>query len=136
MTTGLPSQASPQPCPQAQSCRDDPAIQRGPTMTRTDHALAQPDIDAFYRLVAARRDVRNGFLPDPISDEVLTRVLTAAIQAPSVGLSQPWDFIILRDRALRERVHTLARRQRRTQVSAPCRTSGSRHAPRAWAWAG
>jgi len=81
-------------------------------MTRTDHALAQPDIDAFYRLVAARRDVRNGFLPDPISDEVLTRVLTAAIQAPSVGLSQPWDFIILRDRALRERVHTLARRQR------------------------
>lgn len=81
-------------------------------MTRTDQALAQPDIDAFYRLVAARRDMRNGFLPDPISDEVLTRVLTAAHQAPSVGLSQPWDFIILRDRALRERVHTLARRQR------------------------
>jgi nicotinate-nucleotide--dimethylbenzimidazole phosphoribosyltransferase len=81
-------------------------------MTRTDHALAQPDIDAFYRLVAARRDMRNGFLPDPISDDVLTRVLTAAHQAPSVGLSQPWDFIIVRDRALRERVHALARRQR------------------------
>src|ERR1700746_3079427 len=60
-----------------------------------------PDIDAFYRLVAARRDMRNGFKPDPVSDEVLTRVLTAAHQAPSVGLSQPWDFIIVRDRAVR-----------------------------------
>jgi nicotinate-nucleotide--dimethylbenzimidazole phosphoribosyltransferase len=81
-------------------------------MTRTDHAMAQPDIDAFYRLVAARRDMRNGFLPDPISDDVLTRVLTAAHQAPSVGLSQPWDFIVVRDRKLRERVHGLARSQR------------------------
>ncbi|HEY5986766.1 MAG TPA: 5,6-dimethylbenzimidazole synthase, partial [Streptosporangiaceae bacterium] len=81
-------------------------------MTRTHHALAQPDIDAFYRLVAARRDMRNGFLSDPISDDILTRVLTAAHQAPSVGLSQPWDFIIVRDRKLRERVHALARRQR------------------------
>jgi nicotinate-nucleotide--dimethylbenzimidazole phosphoribosyltransferase len=81
-------------------------------MTPTDHAMAKPDIDAFYRLVAARRDVRNGFLPDPIGDDVLTRVLAAAHQAPSVGLSQPWDFLIVRDRAVRERVHALARRQR------------------------
>src|ERR1700746_2958549 len=70
-----------------------------------------PDIDAFYRLVAARRDMRNGFKPDPVSDEVLTRVLTAAHQAPSVGLSQPWDFLIVRDRAVRERIRALARRQ-------------------------
>lgn len=74
--------------------------------------MPQADIDAFYRLVAARRDVRNGFRPDPVGDEVLTRVLSAAHQAPSVGLSQPWDFLVLRDRAVRERVHALARRQR------------------------
>ena len=80
-------------------------------MTHPDHAFARSDIDAFYRLAAARRDVRNGFLPDPVSDEVLTRVLAAAHQAPSVGLSQPWDFIILRDRAARERIHALARAQ-------------------------
>ena len=66
---------------------------------------------ALYEVVAGRRDVRNGFRPDPIADDVLTRVLTAAHQAPSVGLSQPWDFIVLRDRAVRERVHALARRQ-------------------------
>ena len=81
-------------------------------MTPADHAMAQPDIDAFYRLVAARRDMRSGFLLDPVSDDMLTRVLAAAHQAPSVGLSQPWDFLIVRDRAVRERVHALARRQR------------------------
>jgi nicotinate-nucleotide--dimethylbenzimidazole phosphoribosyltransferase len=74
--------------------------------------MPQPDIDAFYRLVAARRDMRNGFRADPVSDEVLTRVLAAAHQAPSVGLSQPWDFIIVRDREVREHVQALARRQR------------------------
>jgi nicotinate-nucleotide--dimethylbenzimidazole phosphoribosyltransferase len=38
-------------------------------------------------------------------------MLTAAHQAPSVGLSQPWDFIVLRDRTVRERLHALAREQ-------------------------
>jgi nicotinate-nucleotide--dimethylbenzimidazole phosphoribosyltransferase len=80
-------------------------------MSHADHALDPGDIESFYRLVAARRDVRSGFRPDPISNDLLIRVLTAAHQAPSVGLSQPWDFIVLRDRATRERVHALARAQ-------------------------
>ena len=80
-------------------------------MTHAEIGLPQPDIDALYRVVAARRDIRTGFLPAAIADDVLTRVLAAAHQAPSVGLSQPWDFIVLRDRAVRERLHALARRQ-------------------------
>jgi len=76
------------------------------------HAFDRRDIDAFYRLAAARRDIRNGFRPQPIEDATLTRVLAAAHQAPSVGLSQPWDFLLIRDRAVRERVHALASRQR------------------------
>jgi nicotinate-nucleotide--dimethylbenzimidazole phosphoribosyltransferase len=83
-----------------------------PAQAQPGEPMPQPDIDAFYRLAAARRDMRNGFRPDPVSDEVLTRVLAAAHQAPSVGLSQPWDFIIVRDREVRERVQALARRQR------------------------
>src|SRR6201994_4638210 len=67
---------------------------------------------AVYRVIAERRDVRQGFLPDPVPDDVLARVLAAAHQAPSVGLSQPWDFIVITDRAQRERVATLARRDR------------------------
>ncbi len=88
----------------------NPAVPN-PAVPNGDHGFAQPDIEAFYRLVAARRDVRNGFRPDPVSDDVLTRVLAAAHQAPSVGLSQPWDFMVLRDRATRARVHALARTQ-------------------------
>jgi nicotinate-nucleotide--dimethylbenzimidazole phosphoribosyltransferase len=66
----------------------------------------------FYRLAGARRDVRNGFRPDPVDDDVLVRVLSAAHQAPSVGLSQPWDFLLLRETAVRERVQRLAQAQR------------------------
>jgi nicotinate-nucleotide--dimethylbenzimidazole phosphoribosyltransferase len=68
--------------------------------------------EEFYRLAGARRDVRNGFLPEPVGDDVLVRVLGAAHQAPSVGLSQPWDFLLLRETAVRERVQRLAQAQR------------------------
>ena len=59
--------------------------------------------DAVYRVIAERRDVRQGFRPDPVPAEVLGRVLAAAHQAPSVGFSQPWDFIVVTERGrLRE----------------------------------
>ncbi len=72
----------------------------------------QEQRDAVYRVIAERRDVRRGFRPDPVPAEVLGRVLTAAHQAPSVGLSQPWDFIVITDRAKRERIAALAARHR------------------------
>ncbi len=62
---------------------------------------------AVYRAIAVRRDVRAEFLADPVSDDVLKRVLGAAHAAPSVGLSQPWRFIIVRDLARRRRAHAL-----------------------------
>jgi len=68
--------------------------------------------DAVYRVIAERRDVRRGFRPDPVPADVLGRVLAAAHQAPSVGLSQPWDFIVVTDRSRRERVAALAARHR------------------------
>ncbi|WP_308252264.1 nicotinate-nucleotide--dimethylbenzimidazole phosphoribosyltransferase [Pseudonocardia sp. KRD291] len=65
-------------------------------------------LDGFYDVLHARRDVRTGFLPDvEVDDAALTRVLGAAHAAPSVGFSQPWDFVVLRDRAVREQVHAL-----------------------------
>jgi 5,6-dimethylbenzimidazole synthase len=59
---------------------------------------------ALYDVIAHRRDVRNEFLPDPVDEDVLRRILGAAHAAPSVGLSQPWDFILLRDPARRAQV--------------------------------
>ena len=84
----------------------------------TDSQRDQPGTGDLYRVIAERRDVRNGFRPDPIPDDVLTRVLSAAHQAPSVGLSQPWDFLLIRDRAVRERVHALARQQQDAYAAA------------------
>ncbi len=60
---------------------------------------------AVYRAIHERRDIRSQFLPDPVPDEVLGRLLDAAHHAPSVGFMQPWDFIIIRDQAIRRAVH-------------------------------
>jgi len=68
--------------------------------------------DVVHRVLAERRDVRRGFVDQPIADDVLTRVLESAHRAPSVGLSQPWDFLLIRDIATRRKVHDLATAQR------------------------
>ncbi len=69
-------------------------------------------LDGFYDVVDGRRDVRRGFTLDPVDDAALTRVLAAAHAAGSVGHSQPWDFLVLRDEAVRHRVQRLAAAQR------------------------
>jgi nicotinate-nucleotide--dimethylbenzimidazole phosphoribosyltransferase len=65
-----------------------------------------PDAErrAVYRVIAARRDVRS-YRPDAVPDEVLLRVLEAAHQAPSVGFMQPWNFVLLRDAGVRQRIY-------------------------------
>ena len=58
-----------------------------------------------YRAIYERRDIRAHFQPDPVPDEILGRLLDAAHHGPSVGFMQPWDFIVIRDRAVRQEVH-------------------------------
>jgi 5,6-dimethylbenzimidazole synthase len=62
---------------------------------------------AVYRAIRERRDVRRGFLPDPLPDELLGKLLEAAHSAPSVGLMQPWRFIVVRDVLVRQAVHKI-----------------------------
>lgn len=66
----------------------------------------------LYDVIHRRRDVRGQFTGGPVPDGVLERVLAAAHAAPSVGLSQPWDFVVVRDRELRERFHRHVREER------------------------
>jgi nicotinate-nucleotide--dimethylbenzimidazole phosphoribosyltransferase len=73
--------------------------------------------DAVYRVIRERRDVRRGFLPDPVAPETLQRVLEAAHQAPSVGFSQPWDFILITDAEQKRRIADLARKHRNEYAS-------------------
>lgn len=65
-----------------------------------------------YEAIAARRDVRNEFTGKVLTEEQLQRVLGAAHAAPSVGNTQPWDFVIVQDRDLLQRfaAHVAERR--------------------------
>lgn len=67
---------------------------------------------AVLKVMRERRDIRNGFRDDPIPHDVLLRVLEAAHTAPSVGHSQPWDFVVIRSADTRRGMHELAMRQR------------------------
>jgi nicotinate-nucleotide--dimethylbenzimidazole phosphoribosyltransferase len=71
--------------------------------------------EALAEVIEARRDIRR-FRPDEVSPELLGRILAAAHAAPSVGLSQPWRFIVVRDPAMRARVRGLAQRERWRQA--------------------
>jgi 5,6-dimethylbenzimidazole synthase len=62
---------------------------------------------AVYRAIRERRDVRRGFLPEPMSNDLLGRLLEAAHSAPSVGLMQPWRFIVVRDIGVRQTIHKI-----------------------------
>ena len=62
------------------------------------------DKAAVYRAIHTRRDVRDQFLPDPLPDEVVQRLLGAAHAAPSVGFMQPWNFLLIRSRERRAAV--------------------------------
>ncbi|MCW2821866.1 MAG: 5,6-dimethylbenzimidazole synthase [Marmoricola sp.] len=58
---------------------------------------------ALYDVIERRRDVRAEFTGEPIGSDVLDRLLGAAHAAPSVGNSQPWDFVLVRDPETRAR---------------------------------
>jgi 5,6-dimethylbenzimidazole synthase len=75
-------------------------------MTRTA-GFDESERLGVYRAIRERRDVRRGFLPEPLPDDVLYRLLEAAHSAPSVGLMQPWRFIVVRDSAVRQAVHKI-----------------------------
>lgn len=55
----------------------------------------------LYDVIARRRDVRAEFTGAPVDPAALQRVLGAAHAAPSVGHSQPWDFVLVRDHGTR-----------------------------------
>lgn len=84
----------------------------GPVAIGPAPPLPEATRQALTSVIAQRRDVRSTFTNDPIDDAALLRVLEAAHRAPSVGLSQPWDFVLVRDAERRARVQALAAAQR------------------------
>lgn len=78
-------------------------------------SLGEPTIAALRTVLAARRDVRR-YRPDPVPPELLREVLLAGHQAPSVGHSQPWRFIVIGEQPTRDRAALLADRERLRQA--------------------
>lgn len=63
------------------------------------------DQNLFEELLIHRRDVRgNRFLDTPITDETLQKILHAVELSPSVGFSQPWEFVIIRNQETKQAV--------------------------------
>ncbi len=67
-------------------------------------AFSDDERAAVYRAIETRRDVRDQFLPMPINQDVLARILGAAHAAPSVGFMQPWNFVLIESLEQRQRV--------------------------------
>ena len=74
------------------------------------HEFSGDEREAVYRAIEQRRDVRS-FRSDPVPERVLQRILDAAHHAPSVGLMQPWNFIVVRDPDTKARVQAVVARE-------------------------
>ncbi|MBS7611205.1 nitroreductase family protein [Candidatus Bathyarchaeota archaeon] len=57
----------------------------------------------FYEVIRTRRSIRS-YKPDPIPEDVLTRVLEAARIAPSGSNRQPWKFIVVKNEELKRKL--------------------------------
>ena len=61
--------------------------------------------EAIYTARALRR-----LKPDPVPEDVLTKVIDAAIRAPSAGNAQSWTFLVVRDREQRAKLGAIYRK--------------------------
>jgi 5,6-dimethylbenzimidazole synthase len=84
---------------------------RGPRSRRSPHAFSNSLKRGLYEAIFRRRDIRE-FNSTPVADDVLARILIAAHHAASVGFTQPWDFIVLRDLERRRRVKEIFEAER------------------------
>ncbi len=74
--------------------------------------FSQEEKDGLYKAIHSRRDVRAQFNHESIPDDVLLRILDAAHHAPSVGFSQPWNFILIKDVETKKKVRESFDRER------------------------
>lgn len=86
-------------------------------MVVDDHQLTSSEKEGLYKTIFSRRDVRSHFVDREVSDDVLLRILNAAHHAPSVGFSQPWNFILIKDKITRQKIKKSFAREYQRSVS-------------------
>ena len=63
------------------------------------------NIETLEQIILARRDVRgNRFIDTTIAQKDIDKILFAGVNAPSVGFSQPWEFVVIKDVAIRNKI--------------------------------
>ena len=77
-----------------------------------DHRYSEPEIDALWRVLRERRDMRHFAAGQPLPDGCLEHLIEAAHLAPSVGYMQPWRFLRITDPALRRGIQALVEAER------------------------
>ena len=77
-----------------------------------DKDFSKEEKDGLYKAIFSRRDVRSHFTSKSIDEEILTRILKAAHHAPSVGFSQPWNFILIKDEDTKKKIKKSFERER------------------------
>jgi coenzyme F420-0:L-glutamate ligase/coenzyme F420-1:gamma-L-glutamate ligase len=68
----------------------------------TDLFRASPAADALD-LIAGRRSIRR-YTPEPVSDEIIEKILNAAANAPSAHNRQPWRFAVIKEASIKQRL--------------------------------
>lgn len=75
-------------------------------MDNQNREFDEQDQNTLMELLLLRRDVRgNNFQRTPIQEEHMQTIFDAAAAAPSVGLSQPWEFVVVDDPAIKSKVY-------------------------------
>jgi 5,6-dimethylbenzimidazole synthase len=88
------------------------------TNDQSSSSFSELEKEGLYKAIFSRRDVRSHFITDRnITDAVIFRILNAAHHAPSVGFSQPWNFIVIKDKSTRRQVKESFLREHRKSVS-------------------
>jgi len=62
-----------------------------------------------FAVIGRQRACRE-FADAPVTDDLVEQVLDAAVHAPSAENRQPWEFVVVRDAAVRARIGALTRR--------------------------
>jgi 5,6-dimethylbenzimidazole synthase len=67
--------------------------------------FSDEDVRILQEIILHRRDVRgNRFLQTALNEAALEKILLAGINGPSVGFSQPWEFVIIRDPEIKQKI--------------------------------
>ena len=81
----------------------------------------------FFDVIKTRRSVRN-FKPDSLPEGALEKILEAARFAMSGGNGQPWEFVVVKDARLREKIAEIYSEGRyRTHIVESTRNADLRH---------